>query len=149
MEEYFYRFCCERTMERINDAHIIMARELNGSEPSTTAGVIDSHSVTTTEGGGPPAFDAGSKIKGRLAKIGYKTMQIIKRPGTATGFGLLPSMWVISRTFAWIGRCRRFGRGFEATIAGSTALCHLAHIRLLTGDSPPEIAKLPFRRTPI
>ena len=37
----------------------MMAREADGREASSTAGVIDSQSVTTTEAGGPRAYDAG------------------------------------------------------------------------------------------
>ena len=75
---------------------------------------------------------AGPKLKGRLEKIGKWTIQIVKRSDTAEGFELLPRRWVVERTFAWLGRCRRLAKDFEATIASATAWVLLAHIRLLT-----------------
>jgi transposase len=75
---------------------------------------------------------AGPKLKGRLAKIGDWTMQIVKRSDSAKGFVLLPRRWVVERTFAWLGRCRRLAKDFEATITSATAWLLLAHIRLLT-----------------
>jgi putative transposase len=74
----------------------------------------------------------GPKLQGRLEKIGKWTIQIVKRSDTAEGFELLPRRWVVERTFAWLGRCRRLAKDFEATIASATAWLLLAHIRLLT-----------------
>ncbi len=75
---------------------------------------------------------AGPKLKGRLEKIGKWTIQIVKRSDTAEGFELLPRRWVVERTFAWLGRCRRLAKDFEATIASATAWGLLANIRMLT-----------------
>ncbi len=117
---------------------------------SPTAGVIDSQPVKTTEAGAPAVLKsirardprlrhvfadggyAGPKLKGRLEKIGKWTIQIVKCSGTAEGFELLPRRWVVERTFAWLRRCRRLAKDFEATIASATAWVLLAHIRLRT-----------------
>ncbi|RWP58130.1 MAG: hypothetical protein E5Y79_09300 [Mesorhizobium sp.] len=40
--------------------------------------------------------------------------------------------WVVERTFAWLGRCRRLAKDFERTIASAEAWVFIAHIRLLT-----------------
>ncbi len=50
---------------------------------------------------------AGPKLRGALQKIGRFTMEIVKRSDSAKGFEVLPRRWVVERTFAWLGRCRR------------------------------------------
>ncbi len=75
---------------------------------------------------------AGDKLKQALAEHGRWTIEIIKRSDNVKGFVLLPCRWVVERTFAWIGRCRRLAKDFEATIASAVAWILIAHIRLLT-----------------
>ena len=75
---------------------------------------------------------AGDKLKVALAELGRWTLQIIKRCDTAKGFELLPRRWVVERTFAWLGRCRRLAKDFEATIKSAVAWTFVSHIRLLT-----------------
>ena len=75
---------------------------------------------------------AGPKLKGRLEKIGQWTLEIVKRSDTAQGFELIPRRWVVERTFAWLNRCRRLAKDFEASIASAKAWTLIAHIRLLT-----------------
>ena len=58
-------------------------------------------------------------------------LQIVKRSDTAKGFEVLPKRWVVERTLAWLGRCRRLAKDFEATIESAAAWVLLAHIRLL------------------
>jgi transposase len=67
-----------------------------------------------------------------LAELGCWTFEIIKRSDTAQGFEVLPRRWVVERTFAWLGRCRRLAKDFEATIASAVAWIFVAHIRTLT-----------------
>src|ERR1700712_5635949 len=75
---------------------------------------------------------AGAKLKTRLEKIGKWTLEIIKRSDKAKGFELLPRRWVVERTFAWLGRCRRLAKDFEKSIASAEAWIIIAHIRMLT-----------------
>jgi len=74
---------------------------------------------------------AGDKLKDALAPMGKWTLEIIKRSDTAKGFELLPRRWVVERTFAWLGRCRRLAKDWETSIASSTAWAHIASIRML------------------
>ena len=75
---------------------------------------------------------AGEKLKRRLKKIGRWTIEIIKRSDKAKGFEVLPRRWVVERTFAWLGRCRRLAKDVERSIASSEAWIMIAHIRLIT-----------------
>ena len=75
---------------------------------------------------------AGAKLRKAMAKIGDWTIQIIKRSDTAQGFELLPRRWVVERTLAWLGRCRRLSKDWEKSIASAEAWVNVAHIRLTT-----------------
>ena len=75
---------------------------------------------------------AGDKLRDALSALGRWTVQIIKRTDTAQGFEVLPRRWVVERTFAWLGRCRRLAKDYEATIESATAWTLIAHLRRLT-----------------
>ena len=75
---------------------------------------------------------AGDKLRDAMAGLGQWTFEIIKRSDTARGFELLPRRWVVERTFAWLGRCRRLAKDFEASIESAVAWTLIAHIRRLT-----------------
>ncbi len=75
---------------------------------------------------------AGPKLRGKLAKIGDWTIEIVKRSDTAKGFEVIPRRWVVERTFAWLNRCRRLAKDWEKTIASAEAWILIAHIRLVT-----------------
>lgn len=75
---------------------------------------------------------AGDKLKDTLADLGKWTLEIVKRSDTAKGFEVLPRRWVVERTFAWLNRCRRLAKDFEATITSAVAWVYIAHIRTLT-----------------
>ena len=75
---------------------------------------------------------AGPKLRGKLAKIGDWTMEIVKRSDTAKGFEVIPRRWVVERTFAWLNRCRRLAKDWEKTIASAEGWILIAHIRLVT-----------------
>ena len=75
---------------------------------------------------------AGDKLKDALEGKGGWTIEIVKRPNTAEGFVVLARRWVVERTFAWLGRCRRLAKDFKATLESALAWLHVANIRLLT-----------------
>ena len=62
---------------------------------------------------------AGDKLRGDLAGMSRWVVEIIKRSDTAKGFEVLPRRWVVERTFAWLNRCRRLAKDFEATISSA------------------------------
>jgi transposase len=75
---------------------------------------------------------AGPKLEAALAGFGSWTLEIVKRSDTAKGFVLLPRRWVVERTFAWLGRCRRLAKDFETLIASAEAWIMIASLRLMT-----------------
>jgi putative transposase len=75
---------------------------------------------------------AGDKLKDAMRGHGRWTIEIVKRSDTAKGFVVLPRRWVVERTFAWLGRCRRLAKDWEKSIESATAFAHIASIRMLT-----------------
>ena len=54
-------------------------------------------------------------------------VEIVKR----SGFVVLPKRWVVERTFAWLGRCRRLAKDWENLNRKALAFLRLASIRLM------------------
>ncbi|MFZ3584157.1 IS5 family transposase, partial [Loktanella sp. DJP18] len=75
---------------------------------------------------------AGPKLRDALKAIGRWTVQIVKPSDTAQGFEVLPRRWLVERTFAWLGRCRRLSKDWEKSIASAEAWVTIAHIRRVT-----------------
>jgi transposase len=75
---------------------------------------------------------AGPKLRDALKAIGRWTVQIVKRSDTAQGFEVLSRRWVVERTFAWLGRCRRLSKDWDKSIASAEAWILIAHIRRVT-----------------
>ncbi len=75
---------------------------------------------------------SGDKLMLALAGQGKWTIEVIKRSDRAKGFEVLPRRWVVERTFAWLGRCRRLAKDWERSIESSTAWGLIASIRMLT-----------------
>ena len=75
---------------------------------------------------------AGPKLRNEMGRHGNWTIEIIKRSDTAKGFEILPRRWVVERTFAWLGRCRRLAKDWETSVSSSTAWALIASIRMLT-----------------
>ena len=62
--------------------------------------------------GGYQGLEFQSAIKRILARV---HVEIVKRSGQATGFIALPKRWIVERTFAWLGRCRRLAKDWDET----------------------------------
>ena len=57
--------------------------------------------------GGYQGPEFQSAVKQILARV---NVEIVKRSDQATGFVALPKRWIVERTFAWLGRCRRLAK---------------------------------------
>ena len=58
-------------------------------------------------------------------------LEIVRRPPDSHQFEVLPRRWVVERTFAWLGRCRRLSKDYEALPETSEAWVHIAMIHLM------------------
>ena len=63
--------------------------------------------------------------------IGRVNLEIVKRSDQAKGFVVLPKRWIVERTFAWLGRCRRLAKDWECLNRKALAFLKLASIRLM------------------
>ena len=59
-------------------------------------------------------------------------VEIVKRSDQAQRFVVLPKRWIVERTFAWLGRCRRLAKDWECLNRKALAFLKLASIRLMT-----------------
>ena len=73
---------------------------------------------------------AGQLVDWVSKRTGW-TLQIVKRPDGAKGFVVIPKRWVVERTFAWLGKCRRLRADYEATTTSSETLIRLAMVGLM------------------
>ena len=75
-----------------------------------------------------PGAGIPERDKADLARV---DVEIVKRSGQATGFVALPKRWIVERTFAWLGRCRRLAKDWECLNHKALAFLRLASIRLM------------------
>jgi transposase len=69
------------------------------------------------------------------------TIELVGPKPGQRGFVVQPRRWVVERTFAWTGRCRRLARDYEATPSSAVAFFVLAAAVLLR-----RLAKAPWSR---
>ena len=58
-------------------------------------------------------------------------VEVKKRPEGTRGFTPLEKRWVVERTNAWNGRCRRNSKDYERRIESSAAMIHVSNIHLM------------------
>jgi transposase len=73
----------------------------------------------------------GEVTAAAVQALGPWKLEIVKRSDQAVGFEVLPKRWIVERTFAWLGRCRRLAKDYENTTRFAVAYIHLAMIRLM------------------
>jgi len=59
-------------------------------------------------------------------------LQTVLRHVGVKGFIVLPKRWIVERTFAWLGRCRRNSKDYERTSESSTAMIQITMINLMS-----------------
>jgi putative transposase len=64
------------------------------------------------------------------AIFGWELERVV-RPDGAEGFTRLPRRWVVERTFAWLGRCRRLSKDYEYDVGSGETMIWLAMAHLM------------------
>jgi transposase len=74
----------------------------------------------------------GASFQNRLRRVLKRVnIEIVKRSDQAHRFVVLPKRWIVERTFAWLGRCRRLAKDWECLNRKALAFLKLASIRLM------------------
>ncbi len=73
----------------------------------------------------------GGQLIGWVKEQLRSVLEIVRRRDDAVGFEVLPRRWVVERTLAWISRCRRLSKDYEALTETSEAYVYLAMIHLM------------------
>ncbi len=61
---------------------------------------------------------------------GWK-LEVVQKPPEQKGFVVIKRRWVVERTFAWLGKCRRLSKDYEQNPRSSEAWIRLAMIGLM------------------
>ena len=74
----------------------------------------------------------GSQFQSAIGRTLARVMvEIVKRSDHAKAFVVLPKRWIVERTLAWLGRCRRLAKDWECLNRKALAFLRLASIRLM------------------
>jgi putative transposase len=65
-------------------------------------------------------------------------IEVKMRPQGTKGFTPLKKRWVVERTNAWNGRCRRHSKDYERTIASSAAMIQVSNAHLMLRRLAPS-----------
>jgi transposase len=77
----------------------------------------------------------GLQFQGAVGKVlAEVNLEIVKRCDHVKGFVVLPKRWVVERTFAWLGRCRRLAEDWECFSRRGLAFLRLSSIRFICED---------------
>jgi transposase len=71
------------------------------------------------------------ELRGAAKGRGCWRIEIIKRSDAARSFVALPRHRVIEQTIAWLGRCRRRTKDWEASASSAEAWLPITHIRVM------------------
>ena len=77
---------------------------------------------------------ADGAYAGKLIDWAYDVgswLLLVNRPGDTHRFQVLPRRWVVGRTLAWLGRCRRLSKDYEALPETSETWVQIAMIHLM------------------
>ena len=76
--------------------------------------------------------DAKARQEMVAAPRQLQILQTVLRPVGVKGFVVLPKRWIVERTFAWIGRCRRHSKDYERNPETSETMIYISMIALMS-----------------
>ena len=79
-----------------------------------------------------------------LNRPGWELEVKTREPGVK-GFAVLPQRWVVERTFAWHGRCRRHSRDYERRTDSSESMIRISSLHLMLRRLAPQKSAPAFR----
>ncbi len=65
-------------------------------------------------------------------------LEVVSRPPGTKGFTLLPKRWVVERSLAWHGRCRRHSKDYERRLDSSEAMIRISALHLMLRRLAPK-----------
>jgi putative transposase len=77
-------------------------------------------------------------------------LEIVRQHKDQDGFKVLPQRWVVERTFAWLGRCRRLSKEYERRTDTSETIIKISMIHLMLKRLAPaenDIQEYHYRET--
>ena len=84
---------------------------------------------------------ADAAYAGRLVAwalvTGSWVLKVVRRRPDSHSFKVLPRRWVVERTLAWLGRCRRLSKDYEELPETSETWIHVAMIHLMLKRPKP------------
>jgi putative transposase len=80
-----------------------------------------------------------------LHRPGWELEVKTREPGVR-GFAVLPKRWVVERTFAWHGRCRRHSRDYERRTDSSESMIRISSLHLMLRRLAPAKQAVPAFR---
>ena len=73
---------------------------------------------------------AGRLIAWALVTGGW-VLTVVRRRPDSHSFEVLPRRWVVERTLAWLGRCRRLSKDYEELPETGETWIHVAMVHLM------------------
>jgi putative transposase len=67
------------------------------------------------------------------------TLSVVKRTPEMVGFEVLPTRWVVERTFGWLNNYRRLSKDYEGRTEVSEAFVYVAMIQLMLRRLHPSV----------
>ena len=71
----------------------------------------------------------GKEFQAQIQKYGVELKTVKRRDNP--GFMLEARRWIVERTFAWLGKCRRLSKDYELMTKSSLSMLYLGMIRVV------------------